>query len=107
MSEARLRGLDGALTKIVETALVSGVSWKQVADIVQRELAVVGFVFNTACDSTKYNEKGCGKESEDRSLSDIVRMRAAARGTTVNLGTAMWVDEIVKIAMRLMELRGV
>lgn len=107
MREARLRRLDGALAKITETALLSSVSWKQAADIIHRELAVVGFVFNTACDSTKYSEKDSGTESEDKSLSDIVRMRAAARGTTNALGMSMWVDEMVKIAVRLMELRGV
>lgn len=106
MSETRLRGLDSALSLIVETALLPGVTWNTVGEIIQGELAAAGFVFNTACDSTKYTEQGGGKESEDQSLSDIVRMRAAARGTKEALGASMWVDEMVRIALRLMELRG-
>lgn len=107
MREARLRRLDSALTKIVAMALIPSVPWKQAAEIIQRELAAVGFVFNTVCDSTRYSEKDSGTESEDKSLSDIVRMRAAARGTTNALGTALWMNEMVMIAVRLMELRGV
>lgn len=107
MSEVRLRRLDTALKTIVDTAMVEGVSFPEVGLIIQRELEEAGFVFNTVCDTTKYQDTGGGKEAEDESLSDLVRVRAARRGAVAELGNAIWVEEMLRITVRLMELRGI
>lgn len=107
MSEARLRGVDTALKKIVDSAMIPSISWTNVGLIIQRELAAVGFVFNTVCDSTMYQEPGGWQVAQDKSLSDLVRMRGAMVDAGKELGRAMWVEEMLRIAVRLMELRGV
>lgn len=106
MSDDRLRALDGALKKIVERAMVSGISWNNVGVVIQEELATVGLVFNKTCNSVKYHGTGGWKVAEDKSLTDLVRLRGAARGATAAFGQYMWVDEMVRIAVRLMELRS-
>lgn len=106
MSDARLRALDGALRTIVERAMISKISWNNVGLVIQEELATVGFVFNKTCDSVKYHGTGGWKVAEDKSLPDLVRLRGAARDARSALGTYMWVDEMMRIAVRLMELRG-
>lgn len=107
LSEARLGALDGALKKIMERAMIPSISWKNVGLVIQEELATVGFVFNKTCDSIKYHSTGGWKVAEDKSLSDLVRIRGAARDASSWFGEAMWVDEMIRIAVRLMELRGI
>lgn len=106
MTEARLRRLDLALKKIVETAMVPSIAWKQVGVVIQSELASAGFVFSTVCDSTKYGDTGGWKEAENKALPDLVRVRGAARDAARAMGTYMWMEEMLRILVRLMELRG-
>lgn len=106
MSDARLRALDVALKKIVERAMISSISWNDVAVVIQEELATVGFVFNKTCDSVKYHSTGGWEVAKDKSLPDLVRLKGAARDARSAYGTYMWVDEMMRIAVRLMELRG-
>lgn len=106
MSEDRLLGLDRALKAIIETTMVAGISWGDVAAKMQSELTTAGFVFNPACDSTKYPASGGWKDAENKSLSDMVRIRGAANDARTAFRTWSWVDAMVRITVRLMELRG-
>lgn len=106
MSDARSRKLDLALKKIVDTALIPSISWKNVGLAIQRELAAVGFVFNTVTECTQFNYGGGWKDAENTALPDLVRMRAAAGDARKAAGSNVWVNEMVRVAVRLMELRG-
>lgn len=106
MSDDRLRALDGALKKIVERAMIPGISWENVAVVIQEELATVGFIFNKTCDSVKYHSTGGWSVAEDKSLTDLARLRGAARDARSAFGKYMWVDAMMRIAVRLVELRS-
>lgn len=106
MSSDRLRDLDRVLRKIVDTALVSKVSWSDVGKIIQRELATIGFVFSTVYECPHFTDGRDVRDAEDKTLPDLVRMRSA-----VDLGKRisdrnMWVGEMARITLRLMELRN-
>lgn len=106
MSEANLRGLDTALKKIVETALIPSIPWKTIGVNVQRELAAAGFVFHTAHETLVVDQTVSWKEAADKSLSDLVRIRAARTCARAAITQAVWVEELLGVTVRLMELRG-
>lgn len=106
MSEANLRQLDTALRKIVETVLIPSITWKTIGIGIQRELAAAGFVFHTAHETLVIDQTVSWKEAADKSFSDLVRIRAARTSVRAAITQDVWVEELLGVAVRLMELRG-
>lgn len=65
----------------------------------------VGFVFKTESELSAINDSRDWKLAENSGLSDLVRMRAATSAARADLGSNWWADEMVRIVVRLMELR--
>lgn len=106
MSNDRFSNLDRALRRIVTKTMVPGAAWDQTGVTIQRELAAVGFVFKTQQELSPVNEEMGWHKAENSGLSDLVRMRAAVDVGRSELGGHWWVDEMTRIVVRLMELRG-
>lgn len=106
MSTDNMSDLDRALRRIVKKTMVPGVDWGETGATIQRELAVAGFGFKTAGELTTLDEGRDWVIAENVGLSDLVRMRAAVSAARSDLGSDWWADEMVRIVVRLMELRG-
>lgn len=106
MSKERLGDLDRALKRIIDTVMVPIIPWTQIAGTIHSELAAVGFRFKTAGECLPLNEHGDWDEAANATLSRLVRSRAAASAARSDAGTSWWVDEMMRILVRLIELRG-
>lgn len=106
MSKDSLGDLDRALERIIDTVMISSISWNQIANTIHSELAAVGFRFKTAGECLPLNQDRDWAEAATAKLSRLVRARAAASAARSDAGTSWWVDEMMRILVRLIELRG-
>lgn len=107
MSHGRLQELDRVLEKSIDTTMLSGIGWVPAAVIVPDELAAVGFVFKTWEECLTSDTARDWTVAGDRTLPHLVRMRAVASASRPGQDDPQWwVDEIMRIVVRLMELRG-
>lgn len=108
MSDDRLQELDRVLEKLIDTTMLSGIGWQGTAGIVRDELAAVGFVFQTIEQCLTSDTARDWGMARDRALPRLVRMRAVASASRPAQDEPQWgwVDEIMRILVRLMELRG-
>lgn len=106
LGEARLRELDTALQRIVATALVVDIPWESVGVIIHTELAAVGLVFNNMSNNNDFNAIAEWQVAENTTLSNLVRVRAAADSARLTFINHRWMGEMLRIVVRLIELRG-
>lgn len=106
MSNDNLNDLDAALKRIVTQTMVHNGEWSKTGTIIQRELAAVGLVFKTESELSEVKGSRDWKLAENVGLPGLMRMRAAASAARSDLGSVWWADEMVRIAVRLMEFRG-
>lgn len=106
MTEEQSYNLDQALKRIVKEALIPAIDWNGTGVIIQRELAKVGFRFKTAVECPTLQGVGDWNDAENTALSDLVRVRATRNAARSCVGLGWWTDEMVRIVLRLMELRG-
>lgn len=106
MSNESLGDLDRALKKLVTTTALE-ISWNEIGLIIHRELAAVGFIFKTVEECLPKSISRDWAVAQNTSLSDLVRMTAVASASRYETDTSRWwADEMVRIVVRLMELRG-
>lgn len=106
LSEARLRDLDTALQRIVGTTMVVNIPWESVAVNIHRELATAGFVFKAMGNNNDFDAIAVWNVAQDPTLSNLVRVTAAADSARLTLDNHRWMGEMLRIVVRLMELRG-
>ncbi|KAL0635439.1 hypothetical protein Q9L58_005647 [Maublancomyces gigas] len=108
MNNDQLIELDCVLKNLVDTTLLSGKSWGELAMFVRRDLAGVGFAFKS--------EDECGSADTpmdwqlvgNKSLPYLARMRSVASASKpTGDGAQWWADEMMRVVVRLMELRGI
>lgn len=106
MSNDNLNDLDAALNRIVSKTMIQDGEWDKTGIIIQAELAAVGFVFKAESELSEVNGTRDWELAENTGLPGMMRMRAAASAARSDLGSVWWADEMVRIVVRLMELRG-
>lgn len=106
LGEARLRELDTALEKIVATAMIVNIPWESVGVFIHTELAAVGFVFNGLGNNNDFDAIAEWQVAQNATLSNLVRVRAAADSARLTLINHQWMGDMLRIAVRLIELRG-
>lgn len=107
MSDGRLQELDRVLKKIMDTTMLSGIGWVGPAVVVRDHLAAVGFVFKTWEECLTPDLARDWTMAGETALPYLVRMRAVASASRpAQDGPQWWADEMMRIVVRLMELRG-
>lgn len=106
LGEARLRELDTALEKIVATAMIVNIPWESVGVTIHTELAAVGFVFNNMGNNNDFDAIAEWGVAQNATLSKLVRVRAAADSARLTAVNHRWMGEMLRIVVRLIELRG-
>lgn len=102
MSDGDLEDLDRVLKKTVNISFMG--TWMDLAVRIHAELAAVGLVFKTVDECLPPNTSRDWKVADNTALGELVRMRAVASASRGDDKTKWWVDEMVRIVVRLMEL---
>lgn len=107
MSDDRLMELDRVLKNLIDTVMLANTGPILRAGTVRIQLATVGFVFQGLSEWLGRNKERDFAVARDTSLPHLVRMRAAASAwRPVQDDSQWWVDEMMRVVVRLMELRG-
>lgn len=106
LGEARLRELDTALEKIMATAMIVNIPWESVGVTIHTELAAAGFVFNNMGNNNDFDGIAEWQVAQNPTLSNLVRVRAAADSARLTFVNHRWMGEMLRIVVRLIELRG-
>lgn len=108
MSNERLIELDCVLKNLVDTTLLTGKSWLDLAMLVRRDLARVGFAFKTEGECGSADGLRDWEVAGNKALPYLVRMRTlASLSMPTKDGAQWWADEMMREVLRLMELRGI
>lgn len=106
LSQASLAQLDYVLMKTIDPPVFSN-SWLKLAGIIRDDLAAIGFVFKTVEQCSQFDPTAEYGVVKNLQLPALVRMRAAVMSSRPTQDSHQWwVDEVMRIVLRLMELRG-
>lgn len=107
LSPTVLAQLDYILMKPIDPPLYSANSWYALAVLIRNDLAAIGLVFKTFDQCSQFDPSADGKLAKNVQLPALVRMRAAVSASRpAQDGNRWWADEVMRIVLRLMELRG-
>lgn len=108
MSNDQLIELDCVLKNIINTTLVEGGAWTELAINIHRDLAKVGFAFKTEAECGSVDISRDWRVAKNNALPHLVRMRALASASKPTMdGDQWWVDEMIRVVVRMMELRRI
>lgn len=107
MSDVRLRELDRILTNVVNMTLKESTGLMHIARTARADLAFLGLVFKSVGECLTLNNPRDWARARDTSLPELVRMMALASASRpAKDGCEWWIDEMMRVVVRLMELRG-
>lgn len=107
MSDDRLRELDRILRNVVNMTLQESTGLMHIAWTARAELASIGLVFHSGGECLPLNNTRDWARARNTLLPELVRMRALASASRPSKdGCEWWIDEIMRVVVRLMELRG-
>lgn len=107
MSDDQLRTLDQILEGVANMILLENIGSMNIARAVRTDLASMGLVFKNLSECLPLNRPRDWALARDRSLPELVRMRAVASASRPTKdGSEWWIDEMMRVVVRLMELRG-
>lgn len=107
MSDDSFRELDRILKNVVNMTLQESTGLMHIARTARADLACIGLVFKSVGECPTLNNPREWVRARDASLPQLVRMRALASASrSAKDGCEWWIDEMMRVVVRLMELRG-
>lgn len=106
MDDAALLALDEVLMRVVDSPKFSTHTMFKLAVLVRNALATVGLEFKRVDECDGLDAARDFAVLGDKTLPVLVRMKAAASAARPGDDCERWAEEVMRVVVRLMELRG-